>query len=466
MVLCGQSADHEKEKYACFLFSEITKFRNFGLSCDVKVPGELRVASAHARCSNLMSESSSASLRSSSASSCSMSSCGSDEYQYDESSKNDWVFAEDSRHSDNDDDDAHDVSISPQQRLDALNDLRLHSCGCDVTIVADQFCCDVHKVVLAACSDYFKAMFASNMKESAEKTIVLHNISSVLTEKVINFMYTGDINMDADESVELLKIAVYYQIMPLRNRCQSALIANLSTSNCCFLSNVASDLALKDFHSSCVEFIFKHFMELNAEYDEVELLLADDLVACVERDDLGNGVCSSATEEHVLQIVLHWLSHNWSKTNDETQVQIAENVRLALIRPDAILRCCESMSKDLNNNSKGDLNVSDSYGLIFAEQLARMLDYHERVFEQPLLQSRTTQLRTSQQQWCCADGVVAQRPIKLPSSSSNIFYNFENLVDEEGENRPIRDPYHSVVEFNGFLYVIGSTRRNRRIGYG
>ena len=48
-----------------------------------------------------------------------------------------------------------------------------------------------HRLVLSAMSDYFRAMFNSNVREADEKEIALHDIEADIFQHLINYIYTG-----------------------------------------------------------------------------------------------------------------------------------------------------------------------------------------------------------------------------------------------------------------------------------
>ena len=50
--------------------------------------------------------------------------------------------------------------------VEALNQLKIQKHLCDVIIICDNERFDAHKIVLAAASEYFYAMFAGGMAES------------------------------------------------------------------------------------------------------------------------------------------------------------------------------------------------------------------------------------------------------------------------------------------------------------
>lgn len=55
--------------------------------------------------------------------------------------------------------------------LEQMNELRSESCLCDVTLVIGSTRINAHRLVLASCSNYFRAMFTSEMAESRQRLL-------------------------------------------------------------------------------------------------------------------------------------------------------------------------------------------------------------------------------------------------------------------------------------------------------
>ncbi|OWY95371.1 hypothetical protein PHMEG_00034640, partial [Phytophthora megakarya] len=55
-----------------------------------------------------------------------------------------------------------------------------------------------HRFVLAASSPPFRAMLTGNMRESSRRDVELHDIEPVIVEKMLLFMYTGDVVLDLE----------------------------------------------------------------------------------------------------------------------------------------------------------------------------------------------------------------------------------------------------------------------------
>ncbi|EPY79036.1 hypothetical protein CB1_000964001 [Camelus ferus] len=75
--------------------------------------------------------------------------------------------------------------------LAALNQQRSDGILCDVTLIAEEQKFHAHKAVLAACSDYFRAMFSLCMVESGADEVNLHGVTSLGLKQALEFAYTG-----------------------------------------------------------------------------------------------------------------------------------------------------------------------------------------------------------------------------------------------------------------------------------
>lgn len=75
--------------------------------------------------------------------------------------------------------------------LAGLNQLRQESVLCDVTIRVGNRYFEAHKVILAAASSYFKAMFVEDMLEAQVKEVELKEVGEEAFNDVLNYIYTG-----------------------------------------------------------------------------------------------------------------------------------------------------------------------------------------------------------------------------------------------------------------------------------
>ncbi|XP_059175121.1 uncharacterized protein LOC131955150 [Physella acuta] len=177
-----------------------------------------------------------------------------------------------------------------------------------------------HRLILAACSEFFKALFRSGMKEVTENCVVLKDVSCEVFRLIINTMYTGTSLLTLDNFIEVWQAAHMLQVKVMVNVCEEFAIrlCSLDTWENIYLHAklFCSVKVLDKLHT----FMIKNFEEirqsttfLQLSFKEVQdLIKSQDLV--VSKEDL------------VLESVIQWveyvdgnqLNHNLNEDHNHT----------------------------------------------------------------------------------------------------------------------------------------------------
>ncbi|KAG6615322.1 uncharacterized protein IUM83_15310 [Phytophthora cinnamomi] len=77
-----------------------------------------------------------------------------------------------------------------------------------------------HRFILAASSPPFRAMLTGGMRESARRDVELHDMEPTTVEKMLLFVYTGDVVLELESVLGLLIAAEMYELEALREMCK------------------------------------------------------------------------------------------------------------------------------------------------------------------------------------------------------------------------------------------------------
>jgi len=83
--------------------------------------------------------------------------------------------------------------------------LRTERSFTDVTLACDGQTCKAHKMVLSACSPYFKSLLENN--PCKHPIIILKDVPFNHLQSILEFMYAGEVNVPQDNLPAFLKTA-------------------------------------------------------------------------------------------------------------------------------------------------------------------------------------------------------------------------------------------------------------------
>lgn len=211
-----------------------------------------------------------------------------------------------------------------QSVLAALENLRRREELCDVVLKVAEKEIKAHRVVLAAASPYFNAMFTSDLVESKQEVVNLNDFDPLAFQMVVDFAYVARVNITIDNVQSLLTVASLLQVETLVEKCCFFLEHELHPSNClgirrfaynhgCLaLSKIAYDYAMRNFNQVTQ---LEEFYQCPLE-EVLELLSEDALYV--------------RHEEEVYEAALRWLKYNL-EDRMKTVPMLAEQIRFPLM---------------------------------------------------------------------------------------------------------------------------------------
>ncbi|KAF7987411.1 hypothetical protein HCN44_003173 [Aphidius gifuensis] len=190
---------------------------------------------------------------------------------------------------------------------DAMNMMfimRSHHMLTDVILEVGSELFHAHKVILAAASPYFKAMFTGGLKESEMTRVKLQGVCPTAMAKLMYFMYTGQIRVTEVTVCSLLPAATMFQVNNVIDACCVFLERQLDPTNAIGIANFAEQHGCNNLHRKANQFIVQHFSQICQE-EEFLQLSAIQVVSLVRKDEL-----NVQEEREVYNAVLKWVKYN------------------------------------------------------------------------------------------------------------------------------------------------------------
>jgi hypothetical protein len=145
----------------------------------------------------------------------------------------------------------------------------------DVTFKVQDQLFKLHKSVLVVRSEYFAAMFRTGMMESRENVISLgEETSPRIFLALINAIYTGEINVKADELVDFIITCHQFNIQEVLELSQIKLRDYVNIENAVDLFVLADTYQLKYLRNYCKYYMLVEYDVLHKRQDYKEVLPA------------------------------------------------------------------------------------------------------------------------------------------------------------------------------------------------
>lgn len=197
----------------------------------------------------------------------------------------------------------YDCSCQPKALMEGLNSLRDNEEFLDITLIAEGQKFRAHKVVLAACSDYFRAMFTGNMLESRQNEIALNGVSADGFRILLDYAYTCLLSLNLTNVQDVLSAASHCQMQEIVRICSNYLETQIDLENCVDLATIAEDYCLNQLTEKVYKFMSSHLTEFSksSEFNRLTVQQLNDLLVYEFPVD--------CPEAEVLKIVLTWICH-------------------------------------------------------------------------------------------------------------------------------------------------------------
>ncbi|KAM3868261.1 kelch-like protein 22 [Diretmus argenteus] len=269
--------------------------------------------------------------------------------------------------------------------LDGLLALRQSGILFDVVLLVEGRPIQAHRILLAASCDYFRGMFARGLRETRQTEIPVHGVTYMAMTKLLDFIYTSEIEIDLDNVQEVLIAATLVQIEDVITFCCDFLFSWLDDSNILEVHKLADLYGLQQLDSKVRSYLLRNIQTLS-QTDVYRQLPPDTVFSVLCSDEL-----EVNSENEVYEAALHYHYSPEQVETDQVCLQLIPDVSVSkdnLKMLDAVRFCL--IEKQVLQRLYGRLEPCP-----LKESVTAALSYHEQEIWQPVLQGPLTQLRSS-----------------------------------------------------------------------
>ena len=205
---------------------------------------------------------------------------------------------------------------------------------CDVVLEVcngeDQARFNAHRVVLCAGSPFFYSALNNDMKESKEGLIRLEDMSKVAMEELLDYLYTGHVDVTQNNAFDLLKIADFLVIPSLKEVSSKFIIQSLSSSNCLKAYYSAVNYRCVELQENARDFINANFSRV-VEHEDFLNLTISEVEEWISSDEI-----RVRGEEDVFQAIVKWVEQKGGGEREKF-VELFRHVRLIYLSRNYVL---------------------------------------------------------------------------------------------------------------------------------
>ncbi|NXO49270.1 KLH31 protein, partial [Aramus guarauna] len=317
--------------------------------------------------------------------------------------------------------------------LEGMNQMRQKRFLCDLTIATKTKSFEVHKLVLASCSEYFHCLL---QRDPQLHHVELHDLSPLGLSTVITYTYTGKLSLSLYTIGSTIAAATQLQVPALLNMCSDFLIREIAVENCMYITNISATYGLNQVKDTTRKFIRENFLEfsktdqfMKLPFAQINELLMDDGLQI-------------PSEVAAFQIAVKWLEF------DPKRVQYAAdllgNIRFGTISAPDLVNLVQPVPRMMQDPQCHKLLVD-------------AMNYHLLPHQQNSLQSRRTRIRGGQRVLVTIGGrpALTEKALSRDISYRDTEGNWNKLTE-----MPAKSFNQCVAVMDGFIYIAGGEDQN------
>ena len=195
----------------------------------------------------------------------------------------------------------------------------------------DQARLKAHRIVLCAASPFFYNALNSDMKEKEEGVIRLEETSKAVMEDVLEYLYTGHVDINEENAYCLMAVADYLILPSLKVLSAMVIAQTLSFSNCAMAYYSAIKYRSEELQRGARDFIVANFESVAKSEDFLNLSM-EQVEEWISSDEI-----TVKGEEKIFELILRWTERDESrKCNDF--LHLLHHVRCVYVSRDYLFK--------------------------------------------------------------------------------------------------------------------------------
>ncbi|XP_043931424.1 kelch-like protein 41 [Protopterus annectens] len=179
---------------------------------------------------------------------------------------------------------------------------------CTLKVGDKSFPC--HKLILSACSPYFREHFFAEKSEDKKSEMVIDNVDPNVMSLIIRYLYSAEIELNDENVQDIFAVASRFQIPSVFTVCVTYLQRKLALNNCLAIFRLGLLLDCPRLAVTARDYVCDRFEQVSKEEDFLQLA-PHELISII-----GSDTINVEKEEAVFEAVIRW-----AKTDKENRVK-------------------------------------------------------------------------------------------------------------------------------------------------
>lgn len=159
-------------------------------------------------------------------------------------------------------------------------------------------------MALFAASDYFAAMFRSELQECGQKEITINGVDGDTLQQLIEYCYSGEITIDSQNIEKIAKAATMLQFAGIEKNCTEFYTTIFRAANCLGIRDMADMFNMAHLREKAHAFVLEHFLDVSKS-DEFLRLDANYLSVLLKDNQL-----NIQSEGDVFSALMGWAKYD------------------------------------------------------------------------------------------------------------------------------------------------------------